>query len=200
MSRLEEALAALARHLVACGARFAVVGGLAVSARTEARFTADADLCVAVESDREAEALIQVLRDEGYEVRALVEQEAVGRIATVRLVSRTRGAEGIVLDLLFASSGIEHEVVESAEPIEVFEGLRIPLATVAALLTLKVLARDDARRPQDRVDLGKLLEVASAHDLDEARRLLALVSARGFARRRNLLADLQQLADEFEAT
>lgn len=40
---------------------FALVGGLAVSARTEPRFTRDADLAVALASDAEAEALIREL-------------------------------------------------------------------------------------------------------------------------------------------
>ena len=81
-----------------------------MSVRTEPRFTRDADFAVAVASDTEAEALIRRLRAGGYEVTALVEQEAVGRLATVRLAV-PGDAEGPVIDLLFASSGIEREVV-----------------------------------------------------------------------------------------
>jgi predicted nucleotidyltransferase len=198
MSRLEVALRDLVGRLIDLGARFAVVGGLAVSARTEPRFTRDADVCVAVHTDAEAEALIQRLRQEGYDVRALIEQEAVGRIAMVRLVTTERDAQGVVLDLLFASSGIESEIVDTAEVVEIFEGIRVPLATVPSLLAQKVLARDDVERPQDRVDIAKLLGVASDGDLVEAERLLVLVESRGFARQRNLIADLRRLRDEFE--
>ncbi len=198
MSRLESALRNLVSRLTDLGTHFAVVGGLAVSARTEPRFTRDADVCVAVPTDAEAEALIQRLRQEGYDVRALVEQEAVGRIATVRLVTTERYAEGVVLDLLFASSGIEPEIVEAAEVVEVFEGIRVPLATVPCLLAQKILARDDVERPQDRVDIAKLLGVASDGDLVEAERLLVLIESRGFARQRELVEDLRRLRDEFE--
>jgi hypothetical protein len=155
-------------------------------------------VCVAVYTDAEAEALIQRLRQEGYDVRALVEQEAVGRIAMVRLVTTERDAQGVVLDLLFASSGIEPEIVDTAEVVEVFEGIRVPLATVSSLLAQKVLARDDVERPQDRVDIAKLLGVASDGDLAEAERLLLLVEARGFARQRDLIADLGRLRDELD--
>ena len=198
MSRLESALRDLVGHLTDLRARFAVVGGLAVSARTEPRFTRDADVCIAVKTDAEAEGLIQSLRQEGYDVRALVEQEAVGRIATVRLVTTDHEAEGVVLDLLFASSGIEPEIVEAAEIVEIFEGIRVPLATVPCLLAQKILARDDVERPQDRVDIAKLLRVASDGERVEAERLLTLIESRGFARQRELIADLRRLRDEFE--
>lgn len=58
MSGLEAALASLLARLTEQQARFALVGGLAVSVWTEPRFTRDADVCVAVESDIEAEGLI----------------------------------------------------------------------------------------------------------------------------------------------
>ena len=53
--------------LTQTGHPFALVGGLAVSARTEPRFTRDADIAVAVASDPEAEAVIRTLRGAGYE-------------------------------------------------------------------------------------------------------------------------------------
>lgn len=198
MSRLENALRLLVDRLTEFEARFAVVGGLAVSARTEPRFTRDADVCIAVDTDAEAEALVQQLRQGGYHVRALVEQEAVARIATVRLVTTQDDAEGLVLDLLFASSGIEPEVVEAADVVELFEGMRVPLATVPCLLAQKILARDDVARPQDRVDIVKLLGVAEDGDLVEVERLLGLIESRGFSRQRDLIEDLRRLREEFD--
>lgn len=59
MSGLEAALVTLLARLAEHDARFAIVGGLAVSVRTEPRFTRDADVCVAVDDDREAEDLVR---------------------------------------------------------------------------------------------------------------------------------------------
>jgi predicted nucleotidyltransferase len=46
--QLADSLKVLARHLDAIDAPFAVIGGLAASARGEARFTRDIDLAVSV--------------------------------------------------------------------------------------------------------------------------------------------------------
>lgn len=196
MSGLAEALASLLVRLMEQRVGFALVGGLAVSVRTEPRFTRDADVCVAVEGDNEAEALIGRLRAVGYRVVSIVEQEATGRIATVRLTAGDDRDDGVILDLLFASSGVEHEVVEGADDQEVFEGVRAPVASIAALIALKVLARDDANRPQDRVDLVALLRVASASDVSLAHDLLYLISQRGYDRGRDLAAGLDALRAE----
>ena len=104
----------------------------------------------------------------------------------------------MLLDLLFASFGIELEIVDASEIVEIFEGLSVPLATVPSLLAQKILARDDVERPQDRMDIAKLLGVAAEDDLLETERLLVLIEARGFARQRDLTADLRRLRDEFE--
>ena len=59
--------------------RFALVGGVAVSAQAEPRFTRDADLAVAVASDAQAERLVRALRAGGYRAEALVEQDQVAQ-------------------------------------------------------------------------------------------------------------------------
>jgi len=78
-----------------------------------------------------------------------------------------------VVDLLFASSGIESEVVAEAEPIDLLPHLRMGVARTGHLIALKVLSRDDVRRPQDLVDLRVLLRVASPAELTRARQSLA---------------------------
>ena len=127
MTPLETALCRIDADLTRAHVRFALVGGLAVSARTEPRFTRDADLAVAVATDAEAEALIHTLRLRNYEIEAVVEQEAVGRLATVRL-TLAQESHAPVVDLLFASSGIEREVVADAEPIDLLPNLKIHVA------------------------------------------------------------------------
>jgi len=150
VTALEKALRQICADLAHSRFSFALVGGLAVSARTEPRFTRDADIAVAVATDAEAEQLIRDLRALGYRIEALVEQESVGRLATVRL-TRAPEPDSPIVDLLFASSGIEPEVVAEAETIELLPQLHIPIATTGHLMALKVLARDDVTRPQDHL-------------------------------------------------
>jgi predicted nucleotidyltransferase len=191
MTGLEAALATLVGRLGAFGQRLALIGGLAVSARTEPRFTRDVDLAVAVPDDRAAEALVQRFVAEGYRTLALVEQEKTHRLATVRLVLPGHDARGIVADVLFASSGIEPEVVADAEPLRVFPTIVLPVARVGHLIALKLLSRDDAMRPQDHVDLRALFDVADDVEIERARAAVALIAARGFSRGRDLAAMLQ---------
>jgi hypothetical protein len=75
---LGKALSRIAGDLAESKAPFALVGGLAVSARTEPRFTRNADIAVVVDSDEQAEALIYSLKADGYSITALVEQEVLG--------------------------------------------------------------------------------------------------------------------------
>jgi len=190
VSRLARALAAAAGGLT--GRPFALVGGIAVSARCEPRFTRDLDLAVAVPDDATAEATVRALVARRFRVSAVVEQEAVGRLATARLLAPDEGEGGVVVDLLFASSGIEPEIARAADALEVFAGVVAPVARTGHLLALKVLARDDVHRPQDAVDLGSLWAVATAEDLELAREGVRLIAERGFHRGRDLPAALEE--------
>lgn len=193
MNGLEAILRAAALDLADLRLPWALVGGLAVSARTEPRFTRDVDLVIAVRGDQDAEQAVHALQRRGYRINALVEQEAAGRLATARLVPRGEDEAGIVLDVLFASSGIEPEIAGSAELLEILAGLLIPVASVGHLLALKLLSRDDRTRPQDQVDLVQLLRVAESGDIETARHAVALIHSRGFQRDRDLSRDLERL-------
>ena len=94
---------------------------------------------------------------------------------------------------LFASSGIESEIVADAEPIELLPSLTMGVARTGHLIALKLLARDDVSRPQDLVDLRALLRVASPPELERARDSLALIAARGYHRGRDLRAEMHTL-------
>ena len=163
-----------------------------MSARAEPRLTRDADLAVAVDDDDDAEALVLELRSAGYEVAASVEQEATGRLATIRLVP-SGPDDGLVTDLLFASSGIEGEIVGAADDIVVFDGLSLPVASVGHLMAMKLLARDDRRRPADADDLRALAAVAQDDDWMQAQFAVGLIMERGFARDRDLVSALDVL-------
>ncbi|CAN5710107.1 nucleotidyl transferase AbiEii/AbiGii toxin family protein [soil metagenome] len=188
MTDLGAQVAAAAKLFRGAELDFAIVGGLAVSTRTEPRFTRDVDIAVALPDDATAERLIRHARAEGYRASMLLEHDVAKRIATVRLQS----ASGI-LDLLFASSGIEDETVAEAEPLELLPGIVVPVARVPHLMALKLLARDDATRPQDHADLVRLRSVATAADRGRLAELVALIVERGYHRNRDLVA----LADEF---
>ena len=199
MSHAEAVLRRIVGDLRDLRRRFALVGGLAVSARTEPRLTRDADLVVLVTDDQDAEALVNGLQSRNWRVVAAVEQNAARRLATARMALAGEDARGAVVDLLFASSGIESEIVDGADPIEAVPGFAVPVARMGHLIALKVLARDDRTRPQDRVDLAALLARADAAALTEARASLELIARRGFGRGRDLLAGLAAATDEFGA-
>lgn len=190
MNRLQRILERVKTDLDSLGATWCLAGGLAVSVWGEPRLTRDIDVVVAVSSDRQAEELIQRLQNIGYRAEELVEQESVGRLATVRF-SIDEVRNGIVLDLLFASSGIETEAAASALSVEVFEHVTVPVASRASLIVMKLLARDDRSRPMDADDLRSLISQASDPELGDARRLAALVTERGYNRGRPLLKLLE---------
>ena len=196
LSRLERVLRRASRDLDELNRRWALIGALAVSARTQPRFTRDIDLVIAVAGDDDAESLVRQLQGRSYRVHAIVEQEATGRLATARLLPRGEDETGVVLDALFASSGIEPEVADQAEVLELLTDLHVPVATLAHLIALKILAMDDRTRPHDRVDLIALLGEAGPEDLPSARAALALIRQRGFHRGKDLAADLDRLVRE----
>ncbi|MGH9165947.1 MAG: nucleotidyl transferase AbiEii/AbiGii toxin family protein [Acidimicrobiales bacterium] len=189
MTSFESVVRTTTDRLEALGAGYALVGGFAVSVRCEPRFTRDIDLAVAVPGDDSAEAVVRALRTDGFEVFATVEHEAGGRLAMARL-ALAPGDD--VVDLLFASSGIEAEIVEAADRLDVLPGLVLPVAVTGHLIAMKLLAADSTR-PQDAVDLRALAEVAGDTDRQTARQAVGLIEARGYARGRDLTAALDDL-------
>lgn len=170
-SRLLGVLARLSADLTKLGAEWAIIGGWAVGVRAEPRTTRDIDVAVAVDSDDSAEKLIRDLRGSGYALDPVARENTVlGRLAMVRM-----NLEGINIDLMFAFSGIEREVVAGAERLELVPGIAAPVASRAHLLALKAAAG----RPIDLRDVKELLLSASEGDLRLARESLALIAARG---------------------
>lgn len=181
---LARALREVCADLAALEVPHALVGGLAVSARAEPRLTRDVDLAIAVRDDAAAEACVGSLLGRGYRIAASIEQVKTGRLATVRLEPPTETA--LVVDLLFASCGIEPEIVEAAEVIEVLPGLRVRVARSGHLIAMKLLAQDDRERPQDLDDIRALLATASPTDRRLVTSAITLIARRGYARGRDL--------------
>ncbi|HWG01072.1 MAG TPA: nucleotidyl transferase AbiEii/AbiGii toxin family protein [Trebonia sp.] len=113
---IESALRQAVADLGTLKVRWALIGGLAISVRSVPRFTKDLDFAVAVAADSEAEDVVHRLRERGYQPAEILEQNYVERLSGVRL---ERAGSDVVVDLLFASSGIENEVVARATRLEV---------------------------------------------------------------------------------
>lgn len=181
--------ASAAEDLEALGAEVALIGGLAIGARGEPRYTRDVDLAVAVARDEEAELLIHGLTAKGYRVAAIIEQTKTHRLATARL--RHRAAPRVYVDLLFASSGIERELARAAQTIRLRFGVEMRVARIGHLIALKVLSESD-KRLQDRIDIQELAKVATEHDWQTADAMVRLIKARGFHRGRALVTRLRR--------
>lgn len=164
--------------------------------QNEPRTTRDVDIVVAVSGDADAEAVVFALQSRGYQLLLALEQTAVGRLSTVRLSTPGASSRGVVVDLLFASSGIEPEIIARAEAIEIVPGLTVPIARIGHLVALKLLARDDRHRPQDWDDIRALLAEAEATDLVEARAAVELVVERGYHREKPLVDALEEILRE----
>lgn len=190
VSAPERALASVVVALIERGRAFALVGGLAVSVRAEVRFTRDVDLAVAVDDDRDAEALVRELTSIGYRAVAVVEHDTRGRLSIARLAAP---GEGVMIDLLFASSGLEAEITSRAEPMALPGIGTVPVARAEELLAMKILSMKETRL-QDRLDAQRLLAMAEV-DLAAVRANLALIHARGFDRGQALDLKLQSLLD-----
>ncbi len=142
------------------------------------------------------EALVRGLMMSGYGVVEMIEQAATGRFATVRLVTPGNDPASVVVDLLFASSGIEPEIVAQATALEIWPGTIGKVARTGHLIALKLLSRDPRKRPQDQVDLIALIAAADADERALAFAATRLIEDRGFSRDRRLVDDLQQLLAE----
>ncbi len=110
MTSVESALRRAVADLNGLKARWALIGGLAVSARTIPRFTKDLDFAVAVADDGEAEGMVHRLQSRDYAPVEVLEQDYVKRLSGVRMA---HGGSDVVT---------------------------VPVATTPHLIALKVLA------------------------------------------------------------
>jgi hypothetical protein len=84
LSLLAAAIIRTRRELDDLGARWAIVGGLAVAVHAEPRQTRDVDLAVVVSGDADAERLVRQLTARGFryvEEDPVLEQTTTGRLA-----------------------------------------------------------------------------------------------------------------------
>jgi predicted nucleotidyltransferase len=182
VQRLSRALTLLVGDLAALEVDFALIGGLAVSARTQPRFTQDIDVAIAVRSDVAAERVVRHLRERGYTPGNPLEHEESGRLVMVPVEFPPDIAPGITADLCFSLSGVEAEIVGHADLVELPGFQRLPVAQTGHLLVLKLLAG----REQDRPDIVRLAASCGDDDAELARRTAELIERRGFHRGKDL--------------
>ena len=128
-------------------------------------------------------------RSSGFEITSVVEQDQTDRLATIRS-NRPGDEHGVVVDLIFASSGIEPEIADEARTLELAADLEVPVARPGHLVALKLLAVDTEQRPRDRIDLDELAETLDKTEIRAARSAVALIEERGYDRGRDLDAML----------
>ena len=172
---------------------YALVGGLAVSFRTLERATKDIDIAIAVDSDATAEKLIREFSQLDFQPATLLENKLHKRISTVRLLSNE--SPNVFVDILFSTSGIEKEVCDSAEKIEILPDLELKVATLASLIAMKVLSSTNIKRKQDILDLSNLISDASSEDLQESKHLISLIESRNYNEGFNLSEIFKKLND-----
>jgi hypothetical protein len=163
-----------------------LVGGLAISMRCAPRFTYDLDLIVLASSDQEAESIAFKLMQKGATVDCTVEQQYTQRLSLIRFQFAPHFKEKIELDFLFASSGIEAEIIARSETLEIFSNLHIPVASISDLIALKLLSVSPERM-KDLVDLQSLKQIATPVDLDQAKQACVLITQRGYHRELDLV-------------
>jgi predicted nucleotidyltransferase len=179
---MQDVIAAFPAHQA-----LALVGGLAVSARTEPRFTRDIDFAVAVESEEHAQQIVYGMQQSGYLIEAIIEHRPTKRMATARL---RRDVTAPMVDLLFAASGIEPEIAAAANAATVLKQT-VRVAQVGHLIAMKLISTAEHRR-RDESDLAALAKVADEAEWARAEAAVRLIAERGFARGRDLAAALAE--------
>ncbi len=198
MNYFESALRRIKSDLHSIGVPWALVGGLAVSARAGSRSTNDIDAAVAVGDERGADSLVNQFLGFGYRTAMILEDPETRRLATVRLFAPLADERELLFDLLVGTCGIEPEVVSAATEVTVVPTLTVPTATLHHLLAMKTLSASELR-PNDLPDIQSLLGEATDVDVAAAREALHLITERGFNRGKDLQADFDGYLARFRA-
>lgn len=193
MSALLDVLSAAIVDVEAAGSPCALVGGLAVGVRAYERTTRDVEIVVACPDDASVESLVGDLRARRYGLAQVLEHVKTGRISTVRMTSN-RSLRTFV-DLLVATTGIEAEIVRSAERMEIAADVLCPVARRGHLIAMKVLSSSE-ERPRDVQDLVELLRDISDEELALAREAARQIDAAGLHPHRSVEGDLEALVAE----
>ena len=166
-SHIGEVLAALGTCFDSLGVRWYLFGAQAAIFHGVARLTADIDVTVLPELHSTGR-LASVMEANGFRLRVTATDDFVAR---TRVLPFVHSATRLPVDVVLAGPGIEEQFLDRAE-FHVLEGVRVPIATVEDLVTMKILAG----RPKDLDDAKGMLRARSEEiDLDHVRRMLRLL-------------------------
>ena len=166
-SHVGEVLAALGTCFDSLGVRWYLFGAQAAIFHGVARLTADVDVTVLPEV-HSTDRLASVMEANGFRLRVTVTDDFV---AKTRVLPFVHSSTRLPVDVVLAGPGIEEQFLDRAE-LHVLEGVRVPIATVEDLVTMKILAG----RPKDLDDAKGMLRARSEEiDLDHVRRMLQLL-------------------------
>lgn len=139
-----EDLVSICRDLNQRGARYVVVGGIAMIQHGFVRATEDIDLLIATTRENERKVIESLGKLPDHAALELTPGD-IDRYEVVRV------ADEVVVDLMKAACGVTYEQAESGiQEIEV-QGVSIPFASIELMKTLK-----QGIRPKDRMDLDFL--------------------------------------------
>ena len=179
-------LGRLIQLLDEAGARYALVGGHAVSAHTRPRLTVDVDLVVEA---RKRAAIERAAIAHGFQVK--------GEKDVLRLVDSGHAADAPVADLLLADSHPVWAEALRTSVTGVYQGHGLPVATTPALVAMKFVAATSPDRPQeDRLqdvsDVSRLVKTGwTEADSVEALRIVSLAHSGAAQELDRLISDLR---------
>jgi len=195
MKGILEQLKIVCGHMIRLQAPWALIGGLAVSVHGTPRTTRDIDLAISLPNESDLDRLVNALLDAGFFDKQLIMHVAPVCKLGIRL--RVPASSPVPVDLLYSSSGIEKETVSSAQSVEIFPNLFVPVATRGHLIAMKVVSENDSDRLQDALDIQGLLKEAKEVDIETAKSAMKLIEQRGFNRGKNLLRRFDELWLQF---
>ena len=141
MSRLEDAVAEVARTLDRLGIPYMVIGGFAVTLWGEPRMTQDVDVTIACEPS-DTTLIAQV-------TRALPPRVAdPAKFAQETRIVPVSTSNGVSVDLILAGLPFEHSAIQRAIVVEI-AGHAVKVCTPEDLVVHKVISE----RPRDREDV-----------------------------------------------
>lgn len=192
MDTLKSALTDLTKMLHESNIKYAVIGGLAVSARGYIRVTEDIDVVVACDWDDATELLLRV-RDNDR--AAATFDEAASDIESILaqglLIPLIHHESCVPVDIAVGLSGFEQQAVRRAQIVDI-AGLQLPVVVAEDLIVFKLVGG----RPRDLTDIEGILRISGTElDWDSCSKIARQIDAEISL---GLVDQIEQLRSEFE--